>query len=81
MQKNDFFSCADPESFVRGTPTLTTFFFFFIAGHHWPASETPLKLKMAFRLRADDGSTLNAGLVALPFSRDPDQYYLETLFL
>ena len=62
---------ADPESFVRGGPTLTTFFFFFyfdegwkdqnttIAGHRRPASE------MAFRWRADDGPTLNAGLVAL----------------
>ena len=28
-------------------------------GHHRPDSETP------FRCRADDGSTLNAGLVAL----------------
>ena len=30
------------------------------AGHHRPASETPW---MAFRLLADDGPTLNAGLV------------------
>ena len=30
--------------------------------HHRPASETPL---LAFRWRADDGPTLNAGLVAL----------------
>ena len=30
-----------------------------LAGHHRPASE------MAFLWRADDGSTLNAGLVAL----------------
>ena len=30
--------------------------------HHRPASETPL---LAFRWRADDGQTLNAGLVAL----------------
>ena len=28
-----------------------------------------------FDKRADDGSTLNAGLVTLPFSGDPDQYY------
>ena len=34
-----------------------------IAGHHWPANETPFK--MAFRWRADDGPTFNAGLVAL----------------
>ena len=36
---------------------------------------------MAFRWRADDGPTLNAGLVALWFSGDPDQYYWETLYL
>ena len=31
--------------------------------------------KMAFRWRANDGPTLNAGLKALWFSGDPDQYY------
>ena len=36
---------------------------------------------MAFRWRADNGPSLNAGLVALCFSEDPDQYCLETLFL
>ena len=63
-------SCADPDSFARCGPTLTTFFFVFFlvdegriqiplsAGHHRPASETP------FRWRADVGPTLNAGLVA-----------------
>ena len=34
-----------------------------LAGHHRPASETPFE--MAFLWRADGGSTLNAGLVAL----------------
>ena len=34
-----------------------------LASHHRPASETPFE--MAFLWRADDGSTLNAGLVAL----------------
>ena len=34
----------------------------------------------AFRLRADNGPTLNAGLVACNFSGDLDQYCLETLF-
>ena len=29
---------------------------------------------MAFRWRADDGPTLNAGLVAFSFPGDPDQY-------
>ena len=70
---NKICSCADPESFVRGGPTLTTFLFSLmrgdiiqiplLAGHQWPASETP----MAFRWRADDGPTLNDGLVALLF--------------
>ena len=31
-------------------------------------------IKMAFHWRADDGPTLNAGLVALYFLGDPDQY-------
>ena len=31
--------------------------------------------------RADNGPTLNAGLVACDFSGDLDQYCLETLFL
>ena len=34
-----------------------------LAGHQWPASETSI----AFRWRADDGPTLNDGLVALLF--------------
>ena len=51
------FPYADPESFVRGGPTLTIFFSLFLflldeggrmemshkVGHHRPASETPLK--------------------------------------
>ena len=51
--------------------TLATFFYFFFrgeriqialkAGHHRPARETPF----TFFLRADDGPTLNTGLVAL----------------
>ena len=31
-------------------------------------------IEMAFRWRANDGPTSNAGLVALRFSGDPDQY-------
>ena len=58
----------DPESFIRGGPTLAIFFYlmkgerFQIAlktGHHRHTRE------MAFRWLADDGPTLNAGLVAL----------------
>ena len=52
-------ACADPEKFVRGGPTLTTFFFFFKlmrgdmiqiplkADHHRPASETPFTRRFA----------------------------------
>ena len=66
---------ADPESFFRGGPTLTTFFFVFLVAE---GKEDPNTTKsgpssarqrsailMAFRWRADDGPTLNAGLVAL----------------
>ena len=62
-----YMPCADQESFARGDPTLA---FILVdegeriqiplkAGHHRPTSE------MAFRWRADDGPTLNAGLAAL----------------
>ena len=65
-------------AFIRGGPNLITLFFFFfffllmsggrikiplLAGHYRLASETPLKWR--FLWRADDGPTLNAGLVAL----------------
>ena len=68
-----FHKCVHPESLFK--TTLTTFFFSFLslmrgriqiaplAGHHRPASETAIC--MASRWRADDGPTLNAGLVAL----------------
>ena len=81
------FPCADQESFVRGGQNSDNVFFFnfnyFLvlmrgeripiqlkAGHHRPTA----KRGMAFRWRADDGLTLNAGLVALCFSGDLDQY-------
>ena len=63
--------CADPESFVRGGPTLTIF----LDGRDNPSKYhykrtiigPPAKrhLYMAFRWRADNGPKLNAGLVAL----------------
>ena len=67
-------SCAHPESFSEGA-TLTFFFCFFFflflvderiqiplkAGHHRPASVTPL--------RTNDDPTINAGLVALRLFR------------
>ena len=50
----------DPETFVRGCPILTTFFFLVdekkgemikvpleVGHHHWPASETPFKWHFA----------------------------------
>ena len=40
--------CADPESFVRGGPTTLKTFFLPLKAFHW---------------RANDGPTLNAGLV------------------
>ena len=76
-------TCADPESFVIGGPTLTAFFFvvfffFFsmrkkriqiplIEGHHRPVSET-------FRCCADDGPTwMLAWKLCDFFSGDLDQ--------
>ena len=51
--KNIYLPCADPESFVRGGPNMTTFFFSLVsggwiqipqlAGHQRPASETQFK--------------------------------------
>ena len=70
-------TCADPESFVRGGPTLTTFFFlsfYFDEGggseYHYKRGIVgpPAKRHLvAFRWRVDDGPTLNAGLVAAIF--------------
>ena len=49
-------ACADPESFARGGPTLTTFFLLMRggriqislkAGRHRPTSETPFKWRFA----------------------------------
>ena len=56
--------CADPGSFIRGGPTLTGFLV-----DVWRA------IVSLPCWRANDGPTLNAGLVALFFfSGDPDQY-------
>ena len=51
------YSCADPESFARGGPTLTCFFFVFFLMRHriqipqyvcqqWPASKTLFKWRL-----------------------------------
>ena len=74
-------SCADLESFFRGGPNLITFFFIFLfilflevdkgiedrnTAINRPSSARQRNaISMAFRWRADDGPTLNAGLVAL----------------
>ena len=65
-------SCADPESYVRGGQTSTKFFFYFEGGRiqnttiSGPSSARQGNvIKMTFCWRADDGPTLNAGLVAL----------------
>ena len=74
-------SCADQESFLRGSPTLTTFvfFFFFFFFFKFDGGRKDLNttisgpskarrrnvISMAFRWRVDVGPTLNAGLVAL----------------
>ena len=47
-------------------------------GKHRPASENTIE--MAFGWRADNVPPLNAGLVALWFLGDRDQYCLETLY-
>ena len=54
--------CADPDSFARRGPTLKTFFLIN------ERREDPPQYA-AFRWRADDGPTLNAGMVALYFFR------------
>ena len=59
-------SCADPDSFVRDSPTLTKFFY---EGREDPNTTIISPPQMAFRWRGDDGPILNAGLVALRFFR------------
>ena len=61
-------ACADPVSFTRGGPSLTTFFFGLIrtekiqtalkVGHHRPSSETPYYAsETVFHQRANDCQT------------------------
>ena len=65
---------ADPEIFVRGGPTLTTFFVLVEGRNDHNTTRSGLSsarqrnaIKMAFRWCADhsDGPTLNSGLVNL----------------
>ena len=63
--------CADLERFVRGCPNLIRCFFFFFLFLVDKGIEDPntiimkWAISMAFRWQADNGPTLNAGLVAL----------------
>ena len=52
-------ACADPESFVRGGPILTALFLVY----KW--RDDPNNTISGPRWHADDGTTLNVGLVAL----------------
>ena len=54
---------ADPKSFARRGPTLTTLFSLM------RGERIQIPQYAAFHWRADDGPTLNAGLVALYFFR------------
>ena len=69
QKQRDAFSCADPESFPRGGPA----FFLFDEARREDPNFTTISVPtsasqrnaIAFRWRADDGPTWNAGLVAL----------------
>ena len=70
-------TCTDPENFARAGPTLAPFFFFFSClvdevvedpntTINGPSSAHQRNaIQVAFRWRADDCPTLNAGFVAL----------------
>ena len=75
---SESYSCADPERFIRGGSNLITFFFFFFFFCILLMSGGRIKIPLLAGLvgssarqrkplkwRADDGPTLNAGLVAL----------------
>ena len=57
-------TCTDPGSFVRGGPFLTFFFFLVDEGREDP-NTTTIAGQPALRWCAEDGPTLNSGLVAL----------------
>ena len=73
-------ACADPEFCQRAS----NFDYFFLVDEGREDPNTTISgpslarqrnaILMAFRWRADDGPTLNAGFVALWFSEDPGQY-------
>ena len=80
----DAHACENPESFFqRGSTFDNIFVVVFLVDER--RKEDPITTiicwpLMALRLLADDGPTCNAGLVALPFSGDPDQFCYGTLF-
>ena len=59
--------CADPGSFVRGSPNLTGVFL--VDWRMDPNTCTSIVGQLSARWRADNGTTLNAGLVILLFFR------------
>ena len=75
-------TCADPENVFRGGQTLPMFYFLegeriqipLKADQYRPASETPFKWRFAGGSMMAQHNTLDAGLKALSFSGDPDQY-------
>ena len=59
-------TCVDPESFDRGGPNLTGFFYERNTTLSGPSlANQKNAIIMAFHWHVDDGLTLNAGLVAL----------------
>ena len=63
-------ACADPDVFVRGVQLFVEF----LVDEGRKDRNTSISGPSSARQRADDGPTLNDGLVALWFSGDPDQY-------
>ena len=55
-------SCTDPESFVKGGPTLTVFFFSLVDGREDP-NTTKSRAIISTPAKTIEGPTLNASLV------------------
>ena len=64
-------SCADPECFVRGDPTLTTFVFKIDEGREDPSPTLsgPSSARQRNTMHANECPTLNAGFAAAIFQR------------
>ena len=75
------YTCSDPESFATGGPTLTIYLV--DEGRKDPNTTIsgPLLARQGKAIKWRFTAVLMlAGLVALVFSGDPDQYCLETLY-